>query len=92
MGRETILFKNEEKMTRAEAATLLRNIADRLDKGKVTLSKGKENLQLKIPRQVEIELKAEKEEGKKRRKKKLEIEIEWLVGGKAQDTSPMKIK
>ena len=84
MGRETVLFKTEEKMSRAAAADLLRRIADRIDSGKVVLQQGKRETRLKIPERVEVEIKAEKEQGRKKTKKKLEIEIEWLVGGKGK--------
>lgn len=82
MGRETILFKTEEKMSRKLAADLLRQIADKLDTGKVKLIQGQQKaVTLKVPAQVEVEIKAEKEVGKRKTKKKLEVEIEWLVGG-----------
>ncbi len=92
MGKETILFKNEEKMSRKDAAALLRTIADKIDKGKITLSQGSKDVDLKIPDRVEVELKAEKETGKKKTTKKLEVEIEWLVGGSSKTTASMKIK
>ncbi len=82
MGRETILFKSEEKMSRVEAAALLRQLAERVESGKVLLRQGSQEVGLKIPDRVEVEIKAEKEVGKRKRKKKLEIEIEWLLGDK----------
>ncbi|MBM9514530.1 amphi-Trp domain-containing protein [Desulfogranum marinum] len=83
MGKETVLFKTEEKMSRKAVANLMRQVADKLDNGKVRLQKGKqETVTLKIPDQVELEIKAEKEVGKRKTKKKLEIEIEWNVGDK----------
>lgn len=91
MGRETTLVKSEEKMTRGEAAEILRKIADRLDNGKIKLEQGKREVLLKVPERVELEIKAEKEEGKKRTKKKLELEIEWVVGDSTKKKE-MKIK
>ena len=84
MGRETVLFKNEEKMSRSEVAELLRTLANKLEKGKVLLQQGTEEVKLKIPERVELEVKAEKKVGKRRTKKKLELEIEWQVGASAQ--------
>jgi len=81
MGKETILFKTEEKMSRKLAADLLRQLADKIDKGKVKLQQGEQKpVILKIADQVEVEIKAEKEVGKRKTKKKLELEIEWRVG------------
>ncbi len=83
MGKETVLFKTEEKMERGEASALLRRMADRIETGKVVLQQGDKRLKLKIPSRVEVEIKAEKEVGRRRKKKKIEIEIEWLVGAAA---------
>ncbi len=83
MGRETVLFKTEEKMGRREAAALLRQIAEKIDSGKVVLQQGDKRVKLKIPARVEVEIKAEKEVGKRKSKKKIEVEIEWLVGAAA---------
>lgn len=81
MGKEQILFKSEEKMSSAEAAQMLRTIADKVENGKVVLTQGEKKTTLKIPGNVELELKAEKETGRRKTTKKLEIEIEWIVGG-----------
>ncbi|MGA7277010.1 MAG: amphi-Trp domain-containing protein [Desulfocapsaceae bacterium] len=91
MGRETVLFKNEEKMSRAEAAQLLRTVADKIEQGKVVLKRGKSEVKLVLPAALEVEVKAEKEVGRSKTTKKLEIELEWRVGGKAE-AGPMKIK
>lgn len=91
MGKEQILFKSEEKMSSADAAQMLRIIADKIEKGKVALTQGAKKTTLKIPRQVEVELKAEKETGRRKTTKKLEIEIEWVVGG-AGPKEKVKIK
>ncbi|CAK8711460.1 MAG: amphi-Trp domain-containing protein [Candidatus Electrothrix sp. AW2] len=91
MGRETVLFKTEEKMTRQEAAELLRNVAKKLETGKVILQQGTKEVKIKIPERVELEVKAEKEVGKRRTKKKLELEIEWLVGASANKHKPLTL-
>jgi amphi-Trp domain-containing protein len=83
MGRETVLFKTEEKMSRNEVAALLRTLAGKIEKGKVVLQQGTKKVKLKLPERVELEVKAEKEVGRRRTKKKLELEIEWLVGASA---------
>lgn len=80
MGKEQVLFKTEEKMSSKEAASLLRTIANKLEKGTVTLAQGKNETVLKIPDRVEVEIKAEKETGRRKTTKKLEVEIEWVVG------------
>jgi len=71
MGRETILFKSEEKMSSASGAAMLRKLADNIESGKVVLVHGNKKVTLKIPRNVEVEVKAEKEEGEKEPKRNL---------------------
>jgi amphi-Trp domain-containing protein len=92
MGKEQVLFKSEEKMSAKEAAELLRTIADKIEKGRVVLTRGDKETVLKIPGRVEVELKAEKETGRKKTTRKLEIEIEWLVGGAKQQAGAVVIK
>lgn len=91
MGKEQILFKSEEKMSAKQAAKLLRTIADKIEKGKVVLTRGNKETILKIPARVEVEIKAEKETGRRKTTKKLEIEIEWRVGDSSQ-VAPVEIR
>lgn len=80
MGRETILFKSEEKKTATESATILRAIADKLESGKITLASQASEIELIIPNNVTVEIKAEEKQGRSTLKRKLEIEIEWKEG------------
>lgn len=82
MGRETILFKSEEKKTAAEVAAMLRVIADKVEAGGITLKSADSEVVLDIPGQVTLEIKAEEEEGQKT-KRSLEVEIEWVLGESA---------
>ena len=81
MGRETVLFKSEEKKSAAEAAEVLRLVADKIEAGKVTLASGGDQVELDIPGQVVLEIKAEEEIGGSGGvKRSLELEVEWTVG------------
>lgn len=40
MGRETELFKSEQKMSIGDAAIFLRNVADKLEKRQIVLIQG----------------------------------------------------
>jgi len=91
MGKEVVLFKNEEKMSSSEAASLLRRIADRVETGEIVLERGKKSVNLTIPSRLEVEIKAEKETGKKKTTMKLEVELEWPLGGSKEMAGPMKI-
>lgn len=80
MGRETVLFKSEEKKTPAEVAQILRLVAEKIENGSITLSQGDEALDLDIPADLTFEIKAEEEIGRTKTTRSLEFEIEWAVG------------
>ena len=86
MGRETILFRSEEKKDIHSVAALLRELADKIEDQKVILKQGNQEVILEIPSTVELEIKAEREDGKNTSKKKLEIEIEWTLGEKDSES------
>lgn len=90
MGRETVLFKTEEKKTAKEISQTLRLIADKIDAGAMTLSQGKETVTVTFPATMEIQLKVEEEEGK-RLKKKFEVELEWIPGAEGPDGGSTQI-
>lgn len=79
MGREIKLFKSEERQSRENLCAFLRQLADRISEGKVTLTQGQETLTLDLPETVILEVQVEDEE--KRRKgtqHSLEVEIKWF--------------
>jgi amphi-Trp domain-containing protein len=86
MGRETILFKSEEKRDIRSVAAFLRELADKVEQQRVVLKQEKKTVKLKLPAVVELEIKAEREDGRRKSKKKLEIEIEWVVGAEKKAT------
>ncbi|MHA1993970.1 MAG: amphi-Trp domain-containing protein [Candidatus Hodarchaeales archaeon] len=78
---ENVILKSEEKKTRSEIVTFLREIAQKIDSGVVKLVQGDTNVELAIPENVTLEIKVEEKikEGKPK-KMQLEIELEWFVG------------
>jgi amphi-Trp domain-containing protein len=79
MGMETVLFKSQEQKSAGDIAATLRQIADKVDAGTLTLKTGDEDIRIEFPKTMILELKVEEEQGKKL-KKSLEIELEWIVG------------
>ena len=84
MGRETVLFKSEEKKASSDIANILRQIADKIDDGTMILKQGSEEITLEFPKNMVLELKIEEEQGK-RLKKSFEIELEWIIGEEHAD-------
>lgn len=91
MGKETILMRSEEKVSRSEAAAFLRQLADKLDAGQVTLKQGSDELLLEIPAQITLEVKAEDEPKRKGTQRSLEIEFEWMLGAAVDSPSGIEL-
>lgn len=79
MGIETVLFKSEEKKSASEIANILRQIAEKIDSGTMTLQQGGDEITVTFPGSMVLELKVEEEQGRKL-KKSFEIELEWVPG------------
>ena len=79
MGRETRLFKSEERKNRADVSNFLHQLADKISNGKVILSQGSEDFTLEIPENMILEVQVEDEEkGVKGIQHSLEVEIKWF--------------
>ena len=79
MGVETVLFKSEEKKSSKDIADILRQIADKIDSGSMTLMQSGNKIVLDFPSSMILEMKVEEEQGRKL-KKTFEIELEWIPG------------
>ena len=81
MGREVRLFKSQERKSRSEVSEFLRQLADRVANGSVTLSRGDEDLVLELPRNLVLEVQVEDEEkGARGIQHSLELEMKWFDG------------
>ena len=59
MGKETRLFKTEERKTRTDVSNFLHQLADKISNGTVVLSQGAEEITLQLPQNVILEIQAE---------------------------------
>jgi amphi-Trp domain-containing protein len=81
MGKETRLFKSEERMSRADVSAFLHQLADKLAGGQVVLRQGQEELTLTLPQNLILEVQVEDEDkGAKGVQHSLEVEIKWFDG------------
>ena len=79
---EEVLFSTTTDRSRADVASLLREVADRLDDdGELTLDAGGESVALAVPPTVEFEVKAERETGDGSPELSVEFELEWDEDG-----------
>ncbi len=79
MGKETRLFKSEERKSQSDISAFLHQLADKISEGQVVLRQGQEEVKLQIPRSVILEVQAEDEDkGTKGTQHSLEVEIKWF--------------
>lgn len=79
MGKETRLFKSEERKSRSDAAAFLHQLADKVAAGEVILRQGEEELTLQLPQTLIVEVQVEDEDKKaKGIQHSLEVELKWF--------------
>ena len=79
MGRESRLFKSEERRSRSEVSQFLHQVADKIEKGQLVLRQGEEELTLAFPTNLILEVQVEDEDKKpKGVQHSLEIELKWF--------------
>jgi amphi-Trp domain-containing protein len=83
MGQEKVLLKSEERKSLSEAAGFLRQLADKVESGTVTLMQADTELSFDLPGMITLEIKVEEEDKKGRTKFDIEVEIEWYEGDEA---------
>jgi amphi-Trp domain-containing protein len=79
MGRETRLFKSEERKDRESVGVFLHQLADKVTQGQVILRQGQEEIVLDLPHNLILEVQVEDEDkGSKGIQHSLEVEIKWF--------------
>ena len=79
MGKETRLFKSEERKGRPDLSAFLHQLADKISEGQVVLRQGQEEIVLQLPRSLILEIQVEDEaKGKRGIQHSLEVEIKWF--------------
>ncbi len=81
MAEKEVIFKSEERKSRAEVVEFLRELAERLKEGRLVFKKGEEEVVVEVPEEVVLELKAERKQKPGKTKGSFEVEIEWGEGG-----------
>ncbi|MBC8504911.1 MAG: amphi-Trp domain-containing protein [Anaerolineales bacterium] len=79
MGKETRLFKSEERKSRSEVSAFLNQLADKINEGQVVLRQDKEEITLTMPQSLILEIQVEDEDKKRKGiQHSLEVEIKWF--------------
>lgn len=88
MAKKNVLVKSDVKKNLSDAASFLRELADKIESGQVTLVQGSQDVVIDMPEMISFELEYYEKPKKHGLKKQLEIELEWTEGSKkAKDIS-----
>lgn len=82
MAKKNVLVKSDQRKNLADSAAFLRDLADKVESGKVTLVQGGQDVVVNLPATVSFEVEYYEQPKKHGVKKQLEIELEWTEGGK----------
>lgn len=78
MTRETVLFSAKDTRPRSSIAAFLRDLADKMESGTVTLRQGGNTQEVVLPDHMVLEIKLEDEQKRRRGiRHSLEIEMKW---------------
>jgi amphi-Trp domain-containing protein len=77
MAEKNVLFRAEEWQSRRSTAAFLRDLADKIEAGEVTLRRGEEEVSFAMPETVELEIELTEKLKQQKTERQLEIEIEW---------------
>ena len=78
MGNSKILFKTKELKSRSEVAAFLKQLAGKIEEGRVTLKAGAEETVLEMPDKLMLEVQADdKDKQSSGVRHTLEVEIKW---------------
>jgi amphi-Trp domain-containing protein len=90
MGKETKLFKSEERKNRSDVSSFLHQIADKIEEGHVVLRQAGEEITLTPPHNLILEIQVEDEDKKSKGiQHSLEIEIKWFDDD--QSSGPLEL-
>lgn len=79
MGKETRLFKSQDRKSREEVSAFLTQLASKIAAGQIVLKQGKEEISLNLPYTLVLEIQVEDEDKKQKGvQHSLELEIKWF--------------
>jgi amphi-Trp domain-containing protein len=82
MAKKNVLVKSDLRKTLPDVAVFLRELADKIETGQVTLIQAGQDVLIDLPETVSFELEYYEQPKKRGLKRQLEIELEWTEGGR----------
>jgi len=90
MAKKNVLVKSDLRKSLPDAAAFLRELADKIETGQVTLVQDGNDVVIDLPETISFELEYYEQPKKQGLKKQLEIELEWKEGGRKHKSVSLK--
>ncbi|MGB2962688.1 MAG: amphi-Trp domain-containing protein [Anaerolineales bacterium] len=86
MAKKNVLVKSDLRKNLPDVAAFLRELADKVETGQVTLVQDGGDVIVELPDTVSFEIEYYEQPKKGGLKKQLEIELQWMEGGKKRQS------
>ena len=86
MAKKNVIVKSDLRKKLPDVAAFLRELADKIETGQVTLIQAGQDVLIDLPETVSFELEYYKQPKKRGLKHQLEIELEWTEGGRKRQS------
>ena len=86
MAKKNVIVKSDLQKKLPDVASFLRELADKIETGQITLVQGGQDITVKLPDTLGFELEYYEQAKKRGLKKQLEIELKWVEGGKKRQS------
>ncbi|MCK4801963.1 MAG: amphi-Trp domain-containing protein [Anaerolineales bacterium] len=86
MAKKNVIVKSDLRKKLPDVASFLRELADKVETGQVTLVQGGQDVIVEMPETVSFELEYYEQPKKGGLKKQLEIELQWVEGEKKRQS------
>lgn len=86
MAKKNVIVKSDLRKNLPDVAAFLRELADKMETGTITLVQGSQDVIIDLPETISFELEYYEQPKKRGLKKQLEIELEWTEGDQIQQS------
>jgi amphi-Trp domain-containing protein len=86
MAKKNVLVKSDLRKNLADSAAFLRELADKVESGQVTLVQSGKDVVIDLPETIGFEIEYYEQPKKRGLKRQLEIELQWTEGGRKRQS------
>jgi amphi-Trp domain-containing protein len=86
MAKKNVIVKSDLRKNLPEVAAFIRELADKVETGQVTLVQSGQDVVIDLPETVSFELEYYEQPKKRGLKKQIEIELQWTEGDQKRES------